>query len=170
MSLLLTPHVIRVKVWPKMKGRGAFRVLCSAFCVLLFGCGHGGNLLPDSQNNPSASATPSVSKSNDSQLENFVEQIYSTEYQGYLIAQVSSESLLEGVTAKPLFGESAKQVKNWMRQLEKASGKKLKSDLSAFYRIDEKDKAKAEEILRKLWKGSGVKSVYPYMKSIPFGI
>src|SRR3989338_10093220 len=155
MPILLTPHVRGVKVWPKMKKKG----LAWLFVFLLAGCGGSGQtLLSDSKDTlTSTSASPSVSKSNDPQLENFVEQIQSPDYEGYLIAKVSSESLLEGVVAKPLFGESIKQVKNYVKQLEKLSGKKLKSDLSAFYRIDEKDKAKAEELLRKLWKGSGVK-------------
>src|SRR3989338_10544605 len=103
MPILLTPHVRGVKVWPKMKKKG----LAWLFVFLLAGCGGSGQtLLSDSKDTlTSTSASPSVSKSNDPQLENFVEQIHSEKYEGYLVLQLTSS----GGTRKFFAGASGKR-------------------------------------------------------------
>src|SRR3989338_6069392 len=136
MPILLTPHVRGVKVWPKMKKKG----LAWLFVFLLAGCGGSGQTLwSDSKDTlTSTSASPSVSKSNDPQLENFVEQIHSEKYEGYLVLQLTSSGgtdiLPEGLEAKPLFGTSVSMIANRVKQVERTSGKKM-PDLTRFYKI-----------------------------------
>ena len=173
--------------------RSKFTVLCSTFYVLLAGCGgqlpsfvgvspnsssSGGSPsltitfpeLNDDFSEPNFSSNPETETSPNSYLENFVKQIHSPNYSGYLVVQLDSPQSLNVLKSVPEFSPLfSAMAQNQARQLEVVSGKTL-PDLSVFYKITISDPNHSEEILRQLWKVSGVRFIYPRIRGSLLGI
>lgn len=165
------------------------------FVSLLYGCGSGQTLLPDSfdeiphnenRSNPDASLNPTQNKSNDVPLENAVRLIRSDKFSGYLIVK------LEGAKSLKVQGKSvvdkgsdplgAEILNNSLRQLSKVrlatfkdrskrwaalSGKSFQN-LGSFVRIIIPDPQQAEKLMRDLWRQPGIETVYPGLKPALF--
>ncbi len=146
------------------------------FVAMLVGCGHSFDLLPDSQNTPTASVNPSSSEiaPNDF-VGKAMAAIDSPNYQGELVFSLSDYSAVQElqkkypeITFKNKFGDPVK-IDRERRRLEKVAGKKL-PDLRRHIVVAEKGKTKAKEILKKMAAERGMQAFRPEMKLIASGI
>ncbi|MDO8494532.1 MAG: S8 family serine peptidase [Deltaproteobacteria bacterium] len=154
------------------------------------------NSADDSQNLATSSNPNGTSnKSNDKTLENFVGLTHSTVYNDYIVVELESSEGIKldgnrlsvssgrgavganlinqvltraasGFSLHGLFGNDLRQLENRAKQLKVLTGRDVKS-LSHYFKISVTDPRTAESILRGLWKGAGLRGVYPGLKSIP---
>ncbi|MDO8526654.1 MAG: S8 family serine peptidase [Deltaproteobacteria bacterium] len=142
-------------------------------CVLsLYGCGHSSDISSDSASSPAPSTSVPDSSGIDpnTSLGKALVQIDSPSYQDQLVFSLNDYSAVQELQKKypeikftSKFGDP-KKVDRERRRLERVTGKKL-PDLRRHIVVAEKDKAKAKEILKKIWDEKGMEVFYPRMKA-----